>query len=226
MWAHSYLFVKVRQVLCKGSIWREQGEQRREGSDTPSMTESSSVCCPGASRDDARKYPSVFLLLCLILSSETSSQVAQTDVTYWLESQCLWKCKATCVKIQCWSYCQKNPSSEVHQLSNMQYHSLLKPSLHTIDLNYAPFTGFLQQNSSNSPCTRLQQLHCVYGNVSCLWGIGKQRHLMKVLQQPWKSSTFVCFRSHYTIFFISFSFASGIHSLKNDLLFLQYLPCF
>lgn len=79
---------------------------------------------------------------------------------------------------------------------------------------------------SSSPCTRLQQLHYVYGNVSCCWGIRKQRHLMKGLQQPWKSSTFVCFRSHYTIFFISFSFASGIYSLKNDLLFLQYLPCF
>lgn len=49
---------------------------------------------------------------------------------------------------------------------------------------------------------------------------------MKGLQQSWKTSTFFCFRSHYTIFFISFSFASGIYSLKNDLLFLQYLPAF
>lgn len=82
MWGRSNLFVKVRQVLCKGSSWWEGGEQRRGGSDTPRETESTSVCCSGASRDDARKCPYVFLLLCLALSSETSSQVAQTGVTY------------------------------------------------------------------------------------------------------------------------------------------------
>lgn len=32
---------------------------------------------------------------------------------------------------------------------------------------------------------------------------------MKGLQQPWKSRTFVCFRSHYTIFFMSFHLHQG-----------------
>lgn len=38
------------------------------GRDTPSRTESLSVCCTSTSRDGARKCPSVFLLLCLVLS--------------------------------------------------------------------------------------------------------------------------------------------------------------
>lgn len=52
-------------------------------------TESSPPCRWGGAGDNARQNPSVFLLQCLAFSSETSSQVARTDVKYWLEPQCL-----------------------------------------------------------------------------------------------------------------------------------------
>lgn len=45
--------------------------------------------CWGGAGDDARKCPPVFLLQCHVVSSQISSQVACTDVEYWMETQCI-----------------------------------------------------------------------------------------------------------------------------------------
>lgn len=62
---------------------------REGGAGTVGETGSSPAHRWDSAGDDARKHPSVFLLQCLVLSSETISQVAHTDVKYWLEPQWL-----------------------------------------------------------------------------------------------------------------------------------------
>lgn len=59
----------------------------------------------------------------------------------------------------------------VLKFTSTQICSLLKPSLHTIGLNYAPFTKFLQQTPPVVLVPDCNGFNCVYGNISCWWGI-------------------------------------------------------